>query len=124
MKTKLSPAVVGAFVLGAFAIGIIALLALGSLSLFSKPERFMVYFDEAISGLDEGSPVKLRGVRVGHVVGISIRYDQATGKSLAAVLCELNQGRDQGRARGRPGRLRPRRRSRTWSTRACGPSSS
>ena len=51
MKTKISPAVVGAFVLGAFAIGIIALLALGSLSLFSKPERFMVYFDESISGL-------------------------------------------------------------------------
>jgi paraquat-inducible protein B len=92
MKTKISPAVVGAFVLGAFAIGIIALLAIGSLSLFSKPERFMVYFDEAISGLDEGSPVKLRGVRVGHVVAISIRYDRSTGKSLAAVLCELNHG--------------------------------
>jgi paraquat-inducible protein B len=92
MKTKISPAVVGAFVLGAFALGIITLLAVGSLSLFSKPERFMVYFDEAVSGLDEGSPVKLRGVRVGHVVGISIRYDRATGKSLAAVLCELNKG--------------------------------
>jgi paraquat-inducible protein B len=92
MKTKISPAVVGAFVLGAFALGIITLLAVGSLSLFSKPERFMVYFDEAVSGLDEGSPVKLRGVRVGHVVGISIRYDRATGKSLAAVLCELSKG--------------------------------
>jgi paraquat-inducible protein B len=92
MKTKLSPAFVGAFVLGAFALGVIALIAVGSLSLFSKPERFMVYFDEAISGLDEGSPVKLRGVRVGHVVAISIRYDKATGKSLAAVLCELNHG--------------------------------
>ena len=92
MKTKISPAVVGAFVLGAFAIGIITLLALGSLSLFTKPERFIVYFDESISGLDQGSPVKLRGVRVGHVVGISIRYDRATGKSLAAVLCELNRG--------------------------------
>ena len=52
----------------------------------------MVNFDESISGLDQGSPVKLRGVRVGHVVGISIRYDRATGKSLAAVLCELNHG--------------------------------
>jgi len=92
MKTKLSPAVVGAFVLGALGIGVIALLALGSLSLFSKPERFMVYFDEAVSGLDDGSPVKLRGVRVGHVVAISIRYDRNTGRSLAAVVCELNRG--------------------------------
>lgn len=92
MKTKISPAVVGVFVLGAFALGIIALLAIGSFSLFSKPERFMVYFDEGISGLDEGSPVKLRGVRVGHVVAISIRYDKETGKSLAAVVCELSKG--------------------------------
>ncbi|HZZ19311.1 MAG TPA: MlaD family protein [Opitutaceae bacterium] len=92
MKTKVSPAIVGAFVLGAFALGLITLLAVGSLSLFSKPERFMVYFDEAVSGLDEGSPVKLRGVRVGRVVGISIRYDKATGKSVAAVLCELSRG--------------------------------
>jgi paraquat-inducible protein B len=92
MKTKISPAVVGIFVLGAFAIGIITLLALGSLSLFTKPERFIVYFDESISGLDQGSPVKLRGVRVGHVSDISIRYDRATGRSLAAVLCELNRG--------------------------------
>jgi paraquat-inducible protein B len=52
----------------------------------------MVYFDESISGLDQGSPVKLRGVRVGHVVETSIRYDPSTGKSLAAVLCELNRG--------------------------------
>lgn len=92
MKTKISPAIVGAFVLGAFAIGIITLLALGSLSLFTQPQRFMVYFVESISGLDEGSPVKLHGVRVGHVVGISTRYDRTTGKSLAAVLCELNRG--------------------------------
>lgn len=92
MKTKISPAVVGAFVLGAFVIGIITLLALGSLSLFTRPERFMVYFDESISGLDDGSPVKLHGVRVGHVAGISIRYDRNTGKSVAAVLCELNRG--------------------------------
>jgi paraquat-inducible protein B len=92
MKTKVSPAAVGAFVLGAVAIAIITLLALGSLSLFTRPERFMVYFDESISGLDDGSPVKLHGVRVGHVVGISIRYDRTTGKSVAAVLCELNRG--------------------------------
>jgi len=51
-----------------------------------------VYFDESISGLDEGSPVKLRGVRVGHVVGISVRYDRATSKSVAAVMCEINRG--------------------------------
>ena len=41
MKTKISPAVVGAFVLGAFALGVISLLAFGSLSFLTRPERFM-----------------------------------------------------------------------------------
>ncbi|HEY1763525.1 MAG TPA: MlaD family protein [Opitutaceae bacterium] len=92
MKTRVSPAVIGAFVLGAFVIGLITLLAVGSLTLFTKPERFIVYFDESISGLDAGSTVKLRGVRVGHVVNTSIRYDRTTDRSLAAVVCELDRG--------------------------------
>ena len=73
MKTKLSPATIGAFVLGAFGLIVIALLSFGGVSLFSKPQRFVVYFDESIHGLDLGSPVKLRGVRVGRVVDLNIR---------------------------------------------------
>ena len=54
MKTKVRPAVVGAFVIGAFTLGIVALLAFGRVSFFSKPQRFVVYFDESIHGLDLG----------------------------------------------------------------------
>jgi paraquat-inducible protein B len=60
MKTKISPAFVGAFVIGAFALCIIALLSFGGIGFFSKPQRFVVYIDESIHGLDAGSPVKLR----------------------------------------------------------------
>lgn len=91
MKTKVSPAVVGLFVLGAFALGIIGLLSVGGLSLFTKPHRFMVYFDESIHGLDLGSPVKLRGVRVGRVVDLAVHYDEVANKSVVAVTCELNR---------------------------------
>lgn len=91
MKIKFSPAVVGAFVLGAFGLIIIALLAFGGVNFFSKPQRFVVYFDETIHGLDLGSPVKLRGVRVGRVVDLNIRYDAATNKSVVAVVCELSK---------------------------------
>lgn len=91
MKTKVSPAVVGLFVLGAFALGLIALLSVGSLSLFSRPHRFMVYFDESIHGLDLGSPVKLRGVRVGRVVDLAVHYDDVANKSVVVVTCELNR---------------------------------
>ncbi len=91
MKTKVSPAVVGAFVIGAFALGIIALLSFGSINLFSKPQRFIVYFDESIHGLDLGSPVKLRGVRVGRVVDLNVRFDEKTEQSVVMVICELNR---------------------------------
>ena len=91
MKTKVSPAVVGMFVLGALALGVIALLSFGGLSLFSRPQRFMVYFDESVHGLDLGSPVKLRGVRVGRVVDLEIHYDDAANRSVVAVTCELSR---------------------------------
>lgn len=91
MKAKVSPAVVGLFVLGALALGVIALLSFGGLSLFSKPQRFMVYFDESVHGLDLGSPVKLRGVRIGRVVDLAIYYDDAANRSVVAVTCELNR---------------------------------
>ena len=91
MKTKVSPAAVGVFVLGALALGLIALLSFGGMSLFNKPHKFMVYFDESIHGLDLGSPVKLRGVRVGRVVDLAVHYDDVANKSVVVVTCELNR---------------------------------
>jgi paraquat-inducible protein B len=91
VKTKVSPAVVGLFVLGALVLGLIALFSFGGINFFSRPERFVVYFDESIHGLDLGSPVKLRGVRVGRVVDINLRYVPASNQSVVAVSCELNR---------------------------------
>lgn len=91
MKTKISPALVGFFVLGFLILGIVALLSFGGVNFFSKPQRFVVYFDESIHGLDLGSPVKLRGVRVGRVVDTALNYDSATNEAVVAVTCELNR---------------------------------
>jgi len=90
-KTKLSPATVGAFVIGACALGVIALLSFGGMSFLSKPQRFVVDFDESIHGLDLGSPVKLRGVRVGRVADLGVRFDAENGRAMASVICELNR---------------------------------
>lgn len=91
MKSKVSPAVVGAFVIGAFALATLALLSFGGFHFFDKPERFVVYFDESVSGLDQGSSVKMRGVRVGRVTSLNIRYDAVKNRSVVAVVCELNR---------------------------------
>src|SRR3954466_4770999 len=91
MKTKFNPTVVGAFVIGGFALLIVALLSFGGGSFFSKPQQFVVYFDESIHGLDKGLPVKLRGVRIGRVTSLNIRYDEKSNKSVAAVICEFSK---------------------------------
>jgi paraquat-inducible protein B len=91
VKTKVSPAVVGLFVLGAFIVGLVALFSFGGVNFFSKPERFIVYFDESIHGLDLGSPVKLRGVRIGRVVDLNVRALPAGQRSVVAVVCELSR---------------------------------
>ena len=93
MKTKISPAIVGLFVLGAFALGILALLSLGGVNIFSQPQRFVVTFNESVHGLDLGSPVKFRGVRVGRVADLTVRYDQATSQARVRVVCELTRSK-------------------------------
>ena len=91
MKTKVSPAVIGAFVIGGFALLFVALMSFGGVSFFSKPPRFVVLFNESIHGLNLGSPVKLRGVWVGKVVDLNIRFDRQSNRSVVAVVCEFSK---------------------------------
>jgi paraquat-inducible protein B len=91
MKTKVSPTIVGAFVIGAMVLGIVALFSFGGVNFFAKPQRFVVYFDESVHGLDQGSQVKLRGVRVGRVIDLTIRYDEQRNQSVVAVVCEFSK---------------------------------
>src|SRR5690606_38614440 len=58
---------------------------------FDQPQRFVVYFDESVHGLDRGSQVKLRGVRVGRVIDLTIRYDPQRNDSVVAVVCEFSK---------------------------------
>jgi paraquat-inducible protein B len=91
MKAKVSPTIVGTFVIGAMVLAIVALFSFGGVNFFDKPQRFVVYFDESVHGLDRGSQVKLRGVRVGRVIDLTIRYDGQRNHSVVAVLCEFSK---------------------------------
>ena len=91
MKTKVSPTIVGLFVIGAFALAVISLLTFGGVNFFAKPQRFVVFFDESVHGLTLGSPVKLNGVPVGRVVDLSVRYDEKDNLSAVAVVCEFSK---------------------------------
>ena len=58
MKTKISPAAVGMFILGALSLFVVLFLSFGGSNVFTKPSRFLIYFDESVSGLDPGAPLK------------------------------------------------------------------
>lgn len=91
MKTRFSPAVVGMFVLGAVLLALLAFISFGGVNFFSKPTRFVVYFDESVSGLDPGAAVKINGVRIGRVAAITVRYDTATRTAQVQTICEVDR---------------------------------
>jgi ABC-type transporter Mla subunit MlaD len=66
---------VGSFVLGGFALIAVAVVILGGQSLLEEPLVLETYFDESVQGLEIGSPVKARGVRLGRVSEIGMVQD-------------------------------------------------
>ena len=79
------------FVMGALVLGIVSYLSFGGTNVFSKPSRFLMYFDESVSGLDPGAAVKLNGVRIGRVAAINVRYDAGAKKALVQTICEVDR---------------------------------
>jgi paraquat-inducible protein B len=75
VSRRASPTLIGAFVLGGLAIGVAAVLLLASGSLFESRDRFVLYFDEPVTGLSVGAPVVFEGVDIGNVVDIRVVID-------------------------------------------------
>lgn len=62
----------GVFVLAALALLLVLLFVLGGRSLFEPRVIVETYFNESVSGLEVGSPVKYRGVPMGEVASIGM----------------------------------------------------
>src|SRR5438876_1225531 len=59
---KVSPTVVGVFVLGAIVLAVIGVMVFGSGRFFRHTQEFVMYFDRSVNGLRVGAPVKFKGV--------------------------------------------------------------
>ena len=90
MNKRMSPAVIGAFVLGAVALIVIAIVVFGSGRLFRQTRNFVLYFDNSVNGLRIGAPVKIKGVEIGSVKDIRILVGQGTAGDKIPVVIEID----------------------------------
>ena len=106
MNKKISPTLIGGFVVGALALLVIAVIAFGSGQLFRKTREFVLYFDSSVNGLRIGAPVKFRGVEIGSVKDIRFQLDEDTQVNKIPVIIEIDlekltsRGATAGRRRG------------------------
>ena len=71
MQPKVSPTLIGAFVLATLVIGLGAVFVLSNGSLAHQSTRLILFFEGDVKGLQVGSPVNFRGVKVGQVESMS-----------------------------------------------------
>lgn len=103
MKKRRDAAVIGAFVVGGLALVVAAVLVLGSGRLFRERAKFIAYFEGSVEGLEAGAPVKVRGVTVGRVVRIQLRYRQREDDNRIPVFMDVDVKRLAGLGYALPG---------------------
>jgi paraquat-inducible protein B len=90
MSKPANPTLIGGFVLGALALAIALALVFGAERLFRRQTAVVMYFEGSISGLSVGAPVSFRGVRIGQVSDVFIRYDRSNDQVVIPVFAEID----------------------------------
>jgi paraquat-inducible protein B len=90
MNKKISPTLIGVFVIGAVTLMVIAILVFGSGRLFRQSRNFVLYFDNSVNGLRVGAPVKLKGVEVGSVKDIRLSLQKGAQVIKIPVIIEID----------------------------------
>lgn len=95
MSQRANPALVGAFMLGALALGVAGITVFGSGRLFRESTPFVCYFEGGVHGLNPGAPVKFKGVEIGSVKRILLRFEQTPGDVTIPVFIEVDADKFQ-----------------------------
>jgi len=91
MSQKAKPTIIGLFIVIGLALGIAGLILFGSSRLFTRTYERIVYFNNSLNGLNEGAPVKFRGVTIGSVKRVMIHFNQATNDFAMPVIVEIRE---------------------------------
>lgn len=90
MSKRASPTLVGAFVLGAIALTVGSIMVFGSGRFFKTTRTVVLFYDSNVSGLNIGSPIAFRGVKIGQVTQIQTLWEPAVKDFLIKVTGEVD----------------------------------
>jgi paraquat-inducible protein B len=82
---------IGLFAIGGLALLVAAIVAVFGSGLLSRTEQAVMYFSGSVHGLQVGSPVVFRGVRLGRVVALGVVHDATTGVFSVPVRAEIDR---------------------------------
>jgi paraquat-inducible protein B len=89
MRKRIDPRVIGSFVIGAIILIVAGLIFFGPGGLLSETKKYVVYFEGSVKGLNVGSPVRFRGVKVGQVSDINVRVKPSNFEFHIPVVIEI-----------------------------------
>ena len=81
---------IGIFVFGALLLTVGSILLFGSRNIFEKKRYFYAYFEQDVSGVDVGAPMKFSGIEVGSVKEIVGIYNKETSVVTPRILIEFH----------------------------------
>ena len=93
MVREASKMMIGGFLIIALFLLIASLVVFSTTNFFAKTQKFVLYFNEPVKGLDVGSPVLFQGVSVGSVVSIDIIADPVKQQAEIPVIIQIELDR-------------------------------
>jgi len=85
-----NPALLGLFVVGALVLLFATVFTVAGGKLFASKQRVVMHFGGSIYGLQVGAPVVFRGVRLGSVSSVGVKWDAAGSHVSIPVVAELD----------------------------------
>jgi len=93
MDKQASKTLIGAFVVGAVVLIVAGVLIFGSGQFMKKTDRYVLFFQGSVKGLNVGASVLFRGVKIGSVKSITLEADTKNLVVYIPVIIEIDPER-------------------------------